>query len=112
MTYLEIGKLEATAAERTPFEYMMVPAFLSAGGLKEVNADYPKMERAGNFPLEELSYGPAFAALIGELEGRAVSQSRGGEVRHQPRRLAPPDHGQGSLRHPRRQYPYRLRRRR
>jgi hypothetical protein len=27
------------------------------------------MERAGNFPLEALSYGPAFAAFIGELKG-------------------------------------------
>jgi hypothetical protein len=68
MTYLQIDKIGATAAERTPFEYMMVPGFLSPKALLEVNDDFPKMERAGNFPLEELSYGPAFASFIAELK--------------------------------------------
>ena len=69
MTYLDIEKLAGTEAQRAPFEFLTVPAFVSGGGLAAVNRDFPKLEKAGNFPLDELQYGAEFAAFIEELRG-------------------------------------------
>ena len=71
MTYLGLDKLEGTVAQRTPFEFLTVPAFVSGEGLSAVNRDFPRLEKAGNFPLDELQYGPAFGAFIEELRGAA-----------------------------------------
>jgi hypothetical protein len=49
-----------------------VPGFLKADGLAGIHADYPQVDRPGSFPLSEVTYGPAFAALIEELRGDAV----------------------------------------
>lgn len=69
MGYLDIDKFRRTEAQRTPFEFVTVPAFVSGGSLSAVNQDFPKLDKAGNFPLDELSYGPKFAAFIEELKG-------------------------------------------
>lgn len=69
MSYLDIGKFTATEAQRAPFEFLTVPAFVSGDKLAAVNQDFPKLEKAGNFPIEELAYGPSFAAFIEELRG-------------------------------------------
>ena len=36
------------------------------GRLAAVNADFPKIDQPGSFPLSEVRYGPAFAGLIEE----------------------------------------------
>jgi len=69
VTILDIGKLTGTEAQRTPFEFITVPAFVGGDRLAAVNRDFPKLDKAGNFPLEELEYGPAFAAFIEEIRG-------------------------------------------
>ena len=69
MTYLEIEKFSKTEALRAPFEYITVPAFVSDSRLAAVNRDFPGLEKAGNFPLDKLQYGPDFAAFIEELRG-------------------------------------------
>jgi SM-20-related protein len=69
MTYLDVTKFEATEATREPFEFLTVPAFVSGDALKAVNEDFPKMDKAGNFPLEKLTYGPKFQAFLDEIKG-------------------------------------------
>jgi SM-20-related protein len=69
MAYLDIKKFEETARVAEPFEYIIVPAFLSPERLDEVNADFPAIEQAGNFPIEELTFGPRFGSLIDEIKG-------------------------------------------
>ena len=71
MAYLDIDKFIATDRVTTPFEYLMVPAFLRSDRMDEINGDFPAIERAGNFPLEELSYGARFGAFIDEIKGPA-----------------------------------------
>src|SRR5207302_7837402 len=34
-----------------------------------INADYPKVPKAGSFPLSEVTGGPAFGKMIDELNG-------------------------------------------
>jgi len=67
--HLDFETFSRTEAQRTPFEYLMVPAFVSGSSLAAVNRDFPKLERAGNYPLEELEYGPGFAAFIEAIRG-------------------------------------------
>lgn len=69
MTYLDIQKFGKTEAQRAPFEHLTAPGFVSGGNLAAVNRDFPKLDKAGNFPLEELEYGPSFAAFIEEIRG-------------------------------------------
>jgi len=69
MSYLDIEKLAATEAQRAPFEFLTVPAFVSGERLAAVNRDFPPLEKAGNFPLEDLQYGAGFAGFVAELRG-------------------------------------------
>ena len=71
MTYLDIKKFKATERVADPFEFIIVPAFLKPERLKDVNADFPAIEQAGNFPIEELTFGRHFGAFLDEIKGPA-----------------------------------------
>ena len=75
MNYLDVAKFQNAPATRVPFEFVAVPAFVSGEALSAVNSDFPKMERAGNFPLDKLTYGPHFAAFVEQLKGDAFRQA-------------------------------------
>jgi SM-20-related protein len=68
MTLTRLDALDAAALQTDPFDYIVVPDFLPAEQLKLVNADYPDIDSAANHDLGDLSYGPRFRRLIGELE--------------------------------------------
>jgi SM-20-related protein len=70
---INLDALRATPLQTDPYDYLVVPAFLSADVLKQVNRDYPAIETAANHSLENLTYGPAFEALIEELQGTALA---------------------------------------
>jgi SM-20-related protein len=67
MSYFNFAALDAIPLNRDPFDYLVVPGFLTAEGLSAVNRDYPEIGTAGNKDLESLHYGPGFRALIEEL---------------------------------------------
>jgi SM-20-related protein len=69
VSVLDIEKFSKAEAQRAPFEYIIVLAFVAGSALAEVIRDFPKLENAGNFPLEELDYGPRFASFIEEIKG-------------------------------------------
>jgi len=69
---LDYERLIATEVATEPFPYAIVPGFVAADARDEIDADYPKIARSGSFPLSTLSYGPAFAQLIGELTGERM----------------------------------------
>ncbi|MBX6312029.1 MAG: 2OG-Fe(II) oxygenase [Isosphaeraceae bacterium] len=72
MSMLDLAAFRATPLNRDPFDYLILPRFIKAEALTALNADYPRIERPGSFPLSEVRYGPAFAALIEELKGAEV----------------------------------------
>jgi hypothetical protein len=67
MSYFNFAALDAVALNRDPFDYLVVPGFLTAEGLAAANRDYPEISMAGNKDLEALQYGPGFRALIEEF---------------------------------------------
>ena len=48
---------------------MIVPGFVRRGALAGIHDAYPEIRDPGSFPYGSLEYGPAFAALIAELQG-------------------------------------------
>jgi SM-20-related protein len=69
MAYLDIKKFEETARVADPFEFIIVPAFLRQERLEDINADFPAIEQAGNFPIEDLTFGPRFGSFLDEIKG-------------------------------------------
>jgi len=57
-----------------PFEYFLIPRFLSAECLDAVQRDFPIINQGGSFPLSALRFGPAFRQLTEELLGDRMRQ--------------------------------------
>ena len=77
MSLLNIQALQNAELHTDPFDYMVVPGFLSPEVLARVNADYPAIETAANHALDNLQYGPAFADLMEELRAPAFATALG-----------------------------------
>src|ERR1700723_3436681 len=69
MQIFDLETFRATPLNRDPYEHLVIPGFVNADALERINADYPKIEHAGSFPLDHLEFGPAFRAMIDALEG-------------------------------------------
>jgi SM-20-related protein len=69
MGMLDIEAFAGTPLVREPFPYLIVPGFLKAEAREAVQRDYPEIAKPGSFPISEVDYGPAFEALVEELEG-------------------------------------------
>ena len=69
MSALDLAAFRATPLTREPFEYLVVPHFVRPEARQAIHADYPRIDRPGSFPTRGLMYGPAFAALVHELQG-------------------------------------------
>ena len=74
---LDLAALSATPLERDPFDFLVVPSFVASESLAAINRDYPDIAEPGNFKLEDLDYGPAFAALMAELSGPGLTDQMG-----------------------------------
>jgi SM-20-related protein len=64
----DLAAFRATPLAREPFEYLVVPRFIRHDALARINADYPKISQRGSFPAAQVAFGPAFQALLDELE--------------------------------------------
>jgi hypothetical protein len=67
--YLDLDAFHGTVLTCEPFPYLVVPGFVSSEALTDIHQDYPRIGQPGSFPVEGLSYGPAFASLLEELRG-------------------------------------------
>ena len=67
--YLRVDAFRSTPLVSEPFEHLIVSGFVDPKGLAAINADYPKISTSGSFPVDQVSFGPAFQTLLDELEG-------------------------------------------
>jgi hypothetical protein len=67
--YLRLDAFRSTPLVSEPFEHLIVSGFVDPKGLAAINADYPKISTSGSFPVDQVSFGPAFQTLLDELEG-------------------------------------------
>jgi SM-20-related protein len=73
MSLINLDALRTALLQTDPFDFLVVPNFIGVDSLAQVNSDYPAIETAANHALENLSYGPAFETLMGELRGAAFA---------------------------------------
>jgi SM-20-related protein len=69
MGALDLAAFRATPLVREPFDYLVLPGFVRPEARAAINASYPEIKRPGSFPLSELTFGPAFANLVAEMNG-------------------------------------------
>ncbi len=88
LSMLDLDKFNATALEKAPFEYLILPGFLRQEMLAAISRDFPNISKPGSFPSETLQFGGAFRELLAELEGdtfrRAVEQKFGLDLTGRP----------------------------
>ncbi len=72
MSGIDLAAFRAAPLVREPFDYLILPGFVTPEAREAVHADFPRIDSAGSFPVEDLAYGPAFRALLDELTGPAV----------------------------------------
>jgi SM-20-related protein len=68
---LDLDRFSATPLECNPFDYLVIPKFIRPEALPSIHADYPAVDQPGSFPLSEVRPGPAFQALVDELNAPA-----------------------------------------
>src|SRR5260221_6698483 len=75
---IRLDALHEARAVSDPFDFVYVPRFIADDAFARVHDDFPLVEKAGSYPVDFLSYGPAFGALVASLESpemrRAVEQ--------------------------------------
>ena len=67
--HLNIARLRAAKVETEPFNYVIVPGFLSADSVRAINATYPRIEKGGSFPIDSLDESMIVREVIEELDG-------------------------------------------
>lgn len=85
---INIEALRATPVAAEPFPYMIVPKFIRGEAMDDIQADYPKLELPGSFPLPTLRYGGNFKLLMDEICGpemtEVMAQKFGMDLTHRP----------------------------
>jgi hypothetical protein len=71
MDGLDYAAFRATPLTREPFPFLVIPEFIKPKARAAINADYPRIDSPGSFPVAGLTYGPGFQSLLDELRGRA-----------------------------------------
>ncbi len=77
MSMINLQAVREAELHTDPFDFMVVPGFLSADVLARVNADYPAIESAANHALDNVQYGPAFAELMEEMRATEFATTLG-----------------------------------
>ncbi len=72
MSAIDLDGFGAAPLCPDPYHHVIVPGFLKTDAIAAIDADYPKLEKPGSFALGGLEFGPAFGALVEELQGAAV----------------------------------------
>lgn len=69
MSLIDIEALRATPLKTDPYEYLVVPAFVTGKALDSVIADFPNIESTGSIPPSELDIHGSFDKLLQEMNG-------------------------------------------
>lgn len=88
MTHLNIDLLRNAGLRSDPFEYTIVPNFLSPRSLEDIIASYPTL-KGGSYPLDSIDIPPVIQAMIDELDGaefeRAIEEKFSVALKGQPK---------------------------
>lgn len=68
MDVFDYQALRNAPLEREPYEHVILRGFVKPEALRKINADYPRIDHAGSYPLASLEFGPNFQAMVDALE--------------------------------------------
>jgi hypothetical protein len=74
MSHLNIDRLKKADLRSDPFEYTVVPGFLSPASLNEIVTAYPTL-KGGSYPLDAVDVPLAVQTLIDEMDGPEFEQA-------------------------------------
>jgi hypothetical protein len=72
MSLIDLDAVRAAQTAREPFDHFVAAKVLSDDAAAEITADFPQLAGPGLYPAGEAGGGPAFRALIREIEGPAL----------------------------------------
>ena len=72
MSLIDLDAVRAAQTAREPFDHFVATKVLSGDAAAEIAADFPQLAGPGLYPAGEAGGGPAFRALIREIEGPAL----------------------------------------
>jgi len=77
MSFMNLDALRRTPLVRDPFDFVVVPGFLTPGSMARVDPDFPPIAKGGSFPVETLTYGEGFAELLAEVRDKPFWEAMG-----------------------------------
>lgn len=75
MAHLNLDALRAAKLETSPYQYTIVPGFLSPDSIRRITETYPNIEKGGSYPIESLEANMAIKEVIDELDGPAFQKA-------------------------------------
>jgi SM-20-related protein len=75
MAHLNLDKLRQAKLQTEPYEYVVVPGFLSPESVTKINATYPNIEKGGSYPIQSLDGTMMIKEVIDELDGPEFQKS-------------------------------------
>ncbi|MBO6633909.1 2OG-Fe(II) oxygenase [Parvibaculum sp.] len=88
MSLIDIDTLRATPLKTEPYEYLVVPAFVTGKALDSVIADFPNIQSTGSIPPSELDIYGSFGQLLDEMNGpefrEAIEEKFGVDLTDRP----------------------------
>ena len=65
---IDLAAFHHAALKHEPYKYVVAPNFVPVDALREIERDFPRITRAGSFPLASVKGGKAFERLIESIE--------------------------------------------
>jgi len=88
MGVFDLEAFRAAPLVRDPYEHIVLSGFVKPDALRQINADYPRIDGTGSYPLDGLKFGAGFQALIDALEShefrQAFEEKFGIDLRNRP----------------------------
>ena len=78
---LDLEAIWRTEVSERPFSFFVVENILNPADLAAVKNDFPRIDRPGLFPLQDVTYGPAFKRLVSEIRSRGFTYVMGKKFR-------------------------------
>ncbi len=74
---IDLGAISKAPVAHEPFDFFCASPVLGDNSLDEIRVDFPDIDKPGVFPLSALSYGPAFARLIDDVQSPELARAVG-----------------------------------
>lgn len=74
---IDLEALRDASVESDPFDHLVVPQFVTADALPQIESDFPDDIGPGSYPLASLHCGPSFSRLAEAIQGPEMSSILG-----------------------------------